>query len=888
LILGVLIIFVAALTIVSLNTTGAAADPIRIFIPENLVRYGGYLGGAVAWVCLTLVGYAIAMVISIGAVVIGAVLIGFSLVSLAEWLNRLFWRVYEEPESTVSAYDLGENQAPAEKRRLFGWRRKKSFGQEGGARKGGMLSPTAGTTGEDQARFGVQASGIQGEFGTQAQSGARPWTDFTDDEFFSDEEGWIGEAGEPTEGTVFGVTQRIAGRGQQVAGGVGIGGDNNNGGGASGIGSVASSSGSQASTATAANGSSKPTGKSHTQEMPDYQLPNLAQLKTSRARGASRAADAELRAVAAELQETLQQFQVDAQVVGWTAGPTVTLYKLALGEGVRVARITSLSDDIALALAASSVRIFSPIPGTSLVGVEVPNAERSLVLLGDVLPASPSGALQLAIGKDVEGSNIVANLSGMPHLLIGGTTGSGKSVAINSMIMSMLMRTTPAEVRMILIDPKMVELTRYNDIPHLYVPVVTDAAKAASALAWSVIEMERRLKLFMDAGVKNVATYNDQVRQTREQAIKKAEKTAAREAERLAREAEAAAATAQAEAAAAAAAALIATAEAQAAEAEAESATQTSPANYSAYGEGVMSGLFELDEPDEQLFTASDQPYSITDQPTTVLPVSSTSKVMADQSTQTNLSAKPINIELELPDDLPEELPLIVIVIDELADLMIVAGKDVESSVTRLSQLARAAGLHLIIATQRPSTNVITGVIKANIVNRIAFNVGSGIDSRVILDSNGAEALLGNGDLLFSKPEYGKPVRIQGCFVTETEINEITSFWKAQGQPHYHEEILATAVGGLSSYHVGSLYEGVDSDDPLVWEAADIVVSTQMGSTSTLQRRLKVGYARAGRIMDNLEQKGIVGSANGSKPREVLVSDILELESIRALEAADR
>ncbi|MCL2339744.1 MAG: FtsK/SpoIIIE domain-containing protein, partial [Actinomycetia bacterium] len=220
-------------------------------------------------------------------------------------------------------------------------------------------------------------------------------------------------------------------------------------------------------------------------------------------------------------------------------------------------------------------------------------------------------------------------------------------------------------------------------------------------------------------------------------------------------------------------------------------------------------------------------------------------------------------------------------------DLMIIAGKDVEASITRLSQLARAAGLHLIIATQRPSTNVITGVIKANIVNRIAFNVGSGIDSRVILDSTGAEALLGHGDLLFSRPEYGKPVRIQGCLVADSEIADVTAFWKRQGQPQYHEEILATAVNGLSSYPINGLYDNSASDDPLVWEAADIVVSTQMGSTSTLQRRLKVGYARAGRIMDNLEQKGIVGPANGSKPREVFVSDILELESIRALEAVD-
>jgi S-DNA-T family DNA segregation ATPase FtsK/SpoIIIE len=497
-------------------------------------------------------------------------------------------------------------------------------------------------------------------------------------------------------------------------------------------------------------------------------------------------------------------------------------------------------------------------------------------LLGDVLPQAPSGALQLAIGKDVEGASIVANLAGMPHLLIGGTTGSGKSVAINSMIMSMLMRTTPAEVRMILIDPKMVELTRYNDIPHLYVPVVTDAAKAAASLAWSVLEMEHRLKLFMDAGVKNIAAYNEQVRKTRAEAISKAEKTAQRQASK-------AQAAAQEQAAAQALAAQALAAQEQAA---AQALAQTTAQAQATYEQEQAPDLGFYADHAENDFMELEEPHDLFYDQDTVQAVNQLTDQAAYQETD-QAANQPAEIELELPADLPEELPLVVIVIDELADLMIVAGKDVEASVTRLSQLARAAGLHLIIATQRPSTNVITGVIKANIVNRIAFNVGSGIDSRVILDTTGAESLLGNGDLLFSKPEYGKPTRIQGCFVSEAEINEVTSFWKSQGQPNYHEEILATAVGGLSTYHAGSMYEGADSDDPLVWDAADIVVTTQMGSTSTLQRRLKVGYARAGRIMDNLEQKGIVGPANGSKPREVLVDDILDLESLRAIEAAD-
>ncbi|MCL2883842.1 MAG: FtsK/SpoIIIE domain-containing protein, partial [Coriobacteriia bacterium] len=607
-------------------------------------------------------------------------------------------------------------------------------------------------------------------------------------------------------------------------------------------------------------------------------------------KAATKAGENELRAVASELQETLVQFAVDAQVVGWTAGPTVTLFKLALGEGVRVARITSLADDIALALAASSVRIFSPIPGTSLVGVEVPNAQRSDVLLGDVLPAAPTGPLQLAIGKDVEGTAVTANLASMPHLLIGGTTGSGKSVAINSMIMSVLLRATPAEVRMILIDPKMVELTRYNDIPHLYVPVVTDAGKAAAALAWSVIEMERRLKLFMSVGVKNIANYNDYVGHLRRQTEREAERLRARAAQAAAKKA--------AESDFAADAQELADFErwvnGESANSPAESPQPFAPAAdsrgedpvFSSSSNAAVPGSGQPAAPGFGRPAAAAVPVFSTSSNAAALGNAAASGSAVAQEAAADKAAEAEEQIAELFADLPDELPLVMIVIDELADLMMVAGKDVEASVTRLSQLARAAGLHLIIATQRPSTNVITGVIKANIVNRIAFNVGSGIDSRVILDTNGAEALLGNGDCLFSKPEYGKPVRIQGCFVSDGEISQVVSFLKAQGNPDYHEEILATAVNGISVSQLGA-GNGPEGDDPLVWEAAEIVVSTQMGSTSTLQRRLKVGYARAGRIMDNLEQKGIVGPANGSRPREVFVDDLLELEGIKALDHED-
>lgn len=474
----------------------------------------------------------------------------------------------------------------------------------------------------------------------------------------------------------------------------------------------------------------------------------------------------ELREVAAELQGTLEDFGVLASVVGWVEGPTVTLFKVDLPSGVRVSKVTNLTDDIALALAAPGVRIFAPIPGTNYVGIEVPNRVRQMVYLPEVLAAAEPGPLQVAIGEDVEGHAIVHDLAKMPHVLIAGTTGSGKSVEVNSMIMSILMRATPAEVRFIMVDPKRVEFAPYEGIPHLYVPVVTECREASSALSWAVAEMERRLKMFSKCGVRNIISFNEKAR-----------------------------------------------AAADAAEA-AEQSGEEAPEN----------------------------PYG-------------------------------------------EPIPYIVIVIDELADLMMNVGKEVEFSISRIAQLARAAGIHLIIATQRPSTNVVTGLIKANITCRIGLTVASGIDSRVILDSTGAENLIGRGDLLIAKPEYPKPVRVQGPWIPDEEIAAVVAHLKAQGEPEYHSEILKTNVVTLGdSSPAGD--GGSEADDPLLWEAADVVVSSDLGSTSNLQRRLKVGYARAGRIMDQLEEKGIVGPANGSRPREVLV-DAMELETLKAFEAND-
>lgn len=485
----------------------------------------------------------------------------------------------------------------------------------------------------------------------------------------------------------------------------------------------------------------------------ERRLPPASMLRHSPQAKGSSAANTELQQTAESLQATLQEFGLHSRVVGWISGPTVTTFKVQPGEGERVSRIASLEDDIALSLATDSVRIFAPIPGTSLVGIEIPNRSRQTVAFGDILPYVTGGPLEFALGRDSEGEPMVADLAKMPHLLIAGTTGSGKSVVISSILMSLLMRTFPEDVRLIMIDPKRVEFAPYDGLPHLYVPVVTEPKQAASALQWAVSEMERRLKIFERIGVRKISTFN--------------EKQAAGEFEKY--------------------------------------------------------------------------------------------------------------------DNPPSKMPYLVIVIDELSDLMMVAGKDVEASIVRIAQLGRAAGIHMIVATQRPSSNVVTGLIKANITNRIGLTVATGIDSRVILDQTGAEKLIGQGDMLFSRVDWGKPKRIQGCFVSDEEIFSVVEFVKEQSPAEYHEEILS-AVAPAAMQGSGSGSGGASADDPLIWEAAHLVVESKLGSTSSLQRRLKVGYARAGRIMDMLEEKGIVGPPDGSKPREVLL-DEQALEELQNLEA---
>lgn len=726
--LGSLIIFLTLLTLLSVLIPQAESDPNIVFSPLYLQHYGGYCGGALAWVFLRLFGFTVSLIFIVGFFIVGILIIGFSISAAVERIREERLAREEEEESAEALFarmNLAntQNQNPLARRRIS----KRAIDP-----RQMQLPADAPTAMPAAPKVDAEQTLLLDQEPKEAQALTRKLgprkrkLDNVPEVEISEQKTTTIDAEEVVE---------------QVS--------------------------AEAKTKTKEPPSQPKKKRPKTpsaipQPMDGFQLPDFNLLNTSSAATMKSETDASLKMVAQNLEDTLHDFGVDADVVGWVAGPTVTLFKVDLPSGVRVNRVSNLTDDIALALASPGVRIFAPIPGTNYVGIEVPNQVRQTVFLGDVLKDTTGGPLEIAIGKDVEGECIVSDLATMPHLLIGGTTGSGKSVSINAMIMSILMRATPAEVRFIMIDPKRVEFTPYNGIPHLYVPVVTEAREAASALSWGVAEMERRLKVFSAIGARNIGQYN---------------------------------------------------AKAQ----ESAKAYEKDPENT----------------------------------------------------------------------DLLEELPYIVIIIDELADLMMNVGKEVEFSISRLAQLARAAGIHLIVATQRPSTNVVTGLIKANITNRIAFNVASGIDSRVILDTPGAENLIGLGDLLLSKPELAKPQRIQGCFVSEDEIAAVVEHLKEQGEPEYHHDILKTNLVTLGdSAPDGSGGGGALSEDPLLWDAAEIVCSSGMGSTSNLQRRLSVGYSRAGRIMDLLEAKGIVGPPNGSKPREVLV-DAVELETIRAFEEND-
>ena len=440
---------------------------------------------------------------------------------------------------------------------------------------------------------------------------------------------------------------------------------------------------------------------------------------------------------ATRLQKTLYSFGVSAKVENVSVGPAITRYELKPAEGVRVSKIANLADDIALNLAAETIRIEAPIPGKQAVGIEVPNKENEVVALRDIIDCDKfkehKSKLAFALGKDVAGNEVVTDIAKMPHVLIAGATGSGKSVCINTMIASIIYKAKPSEVKLVMVDPKVVELSVYNGIPHLLIPVVTDPKKAAGALAWAVQEMVNRYSLFASKNVRDIKGYNEAIEE-----------------------------------------------------------------------EG-------------------------------------------------------------------HKLPQIVIIIDELSDLMMVSPKDVEDSICRLAQMARAAGMHLVIATQRPSVDVITGIIKANIPSRIAFAVSSQVDSRTILDMAGAEKLLGKGDMLFYPAGAPKPTRIQGAFISDKEVEKIVDFIKGNGEATYNDEIIKQIENANSTDQELDNADDDDSD-PLLMEAIDVVVETGQASTSFIQRRFKVGYARAGRIIDQMEERGIISGFQGSKPREVLMS----------------
>ena len=481
-------------------------------------------------------------------------------------------------------------------------------------------------------------------------------------------------------------------------------------------------------------------------QLKDYKVPPISLLKRGKKGGGN--SDRQLRETALKLEQTLQNFGVKVHVTNASCGPSVTRYELQPEQGVKVSKIVGLADDIKLNLAVTDLRIEAPIPGKAAVGIEVPNSENSAVMLRDLLESKEfqqsSSKITFAVGKDIAGKVVVADIAKMPHLLVAGSTGSGKSVCINTLIMSILYKSNPEDVKLIMVDPKVVELSVYNGIPHLLIPVVTDPRKAAGALNWAVAEMMKRYQLFAEYNVRDLTGFNEKV------------------------------------------------------------------------------------------------------------------------------------LELKGEENAPKKMPQIVIIVDELADLMMVAPKDVEGAICRLAQLARAAGLHLILATQRPSVNVITGLIKANMPSRVAFAVSSGVDSRTIIDMNGAEKLLGKGDMLFYPTGYPKPVRVQGSFVSDQEVQKVVDYLiQNYGDATYSDELeehMNADLGVDSGAALVTTSEESDNRDIYFTDAGRLIIEKEKASIGMLQRMFKIGFNRAARIMDQLAEAGVVGPEEGTKPRKVLMS----------------
>ncbi|MBI3181799.1 MAG: DNA translocase FtsK 4TM domain-containing protein [Myxococcales bacterium] len=553
---------------------------------------------------------------------------------------------------------------------------------------------------------------------------------------------------------------------------------------------------------------------------------------------------------AERLRAKLADFGIDGEVVEIRPGPVVTMYEFLPGPGIKISKIASLADDLAMAMEAMRVRIVAPIPGKGVVGIEVPNRDRETVYLKEIAEQDAfqksTSRLTMCVGKDIEGMPYVLDLAKAPHLLIAGTTGSGKSVAVNSMIMSILLKSTPEEVRFIMVDPKMLELSVYEGIPHLLLPVVTDPKKAALALRWAVEEMERRYHLLSEAGVRHIAGYNKQVEQGSEEAEPKPKKEA---------------------------------------EPEKKPAAPAKPKKKLlivdvAEGESEEEALARANQGGQVGVPSPNRPEEIREAveavEAEVAAAEAEGQIRVDEATLSAESAESAEAGGGKPER--KKLPYIVVIIDELADLMMVASREVETYIARLAQMARAAGIHLMLATQRPSTDVVTGVIKANFPTRVSFMLRAKPDSMTILGTVGAEALLGMGDMLIMPPNSAHLQRVHGAFVSETEIKRAVDHLKAQGKPVYDESILKPRDEEL---------EGGGEDDELSDELYDqalaVVAEMRTVSISMLQRKMRIGYNRAARMIERMERDGLVGPADGAKPREVLIRPVGEMPGAGAM-----